>query len=91
MQKAVRELYIQSIFHTPDKYNIVQSFPGCTILTNGGIVMQDIITILVNNGASVALLAYFIYKDNKFTQTITAALQSINDSLEIIKKGVIKK
>lgn len=69
----------------------MQSFTGLHYFTMEVVKMQDFITILVNNGASVALLAYFIYKDNKFTQTITAALQSINDSLEIIKKGVIKK
>ena len=47
--------------------------------------MNEIISLIVNNGASVALLAYFIYKDNKFTNTITKALQSIQDSLTIIK------
>ena len=48
--------------------------------------MNDIITVIVNNGSALALLAYFIYKDNKFTETITTALTSINESLEIIKE-----
>lgn len=54
--------------------------------------MNKIITLIVNNGASAALLAYFIYKDNKFTNTITKALQSIQDSLTIIKNEMeVKK
>ena len=40
--------------------------------------MNDIITLIVNNGSALALLTYFIYKDNKFTETITTALASIN-------------
>lgn len=52
------------------------------------ISMNDIITLIINNGSAVALLAYFIYKDNKFTQTITTALTSINESLEIIKESI---
>ena len=50
--------------------------------------MNDIITLIINNGSAVALLAYFIYKDNKFTQTITTALTTINESLEIIKESI---
>lgn len=47
--------------------------------------MENIINILVDNGSSLALLAYFIYKDNKFTETITKSLTAINESLEVIK------
>lgn len=47
--------------------------------------MDEILTLIVNNGSAVALLIYFIYKDNKFTDNITKALTSIEESLEIIK------
>lgn len=47
--------------------------------------MENIINILVNNRSSIALLAYFIYKDNKFTETITKSLTAINESLEVMK------
>lgn len=47
--------------------------------------MEEILTLIVNNGSAVALLIYFIYKDNKFTDNITKALTSIEESLEIIK------
>lgn len=50
--------------------------------------MEDIVSLIVNNGAAIALLVYFIYKDNKFTETITKSLTAINESLEIIKDNV---
>lgn len=52
--------------------------------------MENIITMIINNGSAIALLAYFIYKDNKFTENITKALTSIEESLEIIKESIIK-
>lgn len=50
--------------------------------------MDEIMNLIVNNGTAVALLIYFIYKDNKFTENITKALSSIEESLEIIKDSV---
>ena len=52
--------------------------------------MDNILTLIINNGSAIALLAYFIYKDNKFTENITKALTSIEESLEIIKESVKK-
>ena len=54
--------------------------------------MDNILTLIVNNGSAIALLAYFIYKDNKFTETSTKSLTSIEESLEIIRKTIgVKK
>lgn len=47
--------------------------------------MEDILKLIVDNGSAVALLIYFIYKDNRYTDSITRALTSIEESLEIIK------
>lgn len=44
--------------------------------------MENIITAIINGGSCVALLAYFVYKDNKFTLTITKTLTSIDNSLK---------
>ena len=44
--------------------------------------METIITAIINGGSCVALLAYFVYKDNKFTMTITKTLASIDNSLK---------
>ena len=52
--------------------------------------MDEIMNLIVNNGSAVALLIYFIYKDNKFTENITKALTSIEESLQIIKESVSK-
>lgn len=52
--------------------------------------MDEIMNLIVNNGTAVALLIYFIYKDNKFTENITKALTSIEESLQIIKESVSK-
>lgn len=52
--------------------------------------MNEILSAVINNGSAIALLAYFIYKDNRFTEAITKALTSIDDSLEIIKRQITK-
>ncbi len=53
--------------------------------------MEQIIDLIVNNGTAIALLVYFIYKDNKFTEQLTKSLTAINDSLEIIKDEMLGK
>ncbi len=53
-------------------------------------MMDEMVNLIVNNGTAIALLVYFIYKDNKFTENITKALTSIEESLEIIKESVSK-
>lgn len=53
-------------------------------------MLDDIVNLIVDNGTAVALLIYFIYKDNKFTENITRALTSIEESLQIIKDSVSK-
>lgn len=50
--------------------------------------MNDILTLIVNNGSAITLLIYFIYKDNKFTETITKSLTAIEESLEIIRDNL---
>ena len=53
-------------------------------------MLDEIANLMINNGTAIALLVYFIYKDNKFTENITKALTSIEESLEIIKDSVGK-
>lgn len=53
--------------------------------------MDEIVDLMINNGTALALLIYFIYKDNKFTENITKALTSIEESLEIIKVKMLDK
>ena len=48
--------------------------------------IEDLITLIVNNGTAIALLCYFIYKDNRFTGLIHKSLNSIDNSLKSIEK-----
>lgn len=43
--------------------------------------MEEVVNVIMNNGIGVVLLAYFIYKDNKFNTEITNTLQSIREVL----------
>lgn len=53
--------------------------------------VESIIDLISNLGLSVALLLYFIYKDNKFTENITKAITSIDESLNIIQTILLKE
>lgn len=43
--------------------------------------MDQIVELLVNNGLSVVLVGYFIYKDYKFNDCITTVLSEIKEVL----------
>ncbi len=43
--------------------------------------MEQIIQLIMNNGMGAVLLAYFIYKDNKFNAHITSVLGEIKEVL----------
>lgn len=47
--------------------------------------MNDITSMIINNGAAIGLLVYFVYKDNKFTSMISKSLTNISNSLDIIQ------
>ena len=53
--------------------------------------VKQIIDLIINNGTAVALLIYFIYKDNKFTSQIEKALVSIDESLKILRDTMDRK
>lgn len=43
--------------------------------------MNDMVQLIMNNGMGVVLMAYFLYKDWKFNETITSTLSEINKTL----------
>ena len=47
--------------------------------------MNDVASMIINNGAAIGLLVYFVYKDNKFTSMISKSLTNISNSLDIIQ------
>lgn len=51
--------------------------------------MQDLITMLVNNGTAVAVIAYFMYRDFKFMTTLRETLTTLVDTVDVLKDAVI--
>lgn len=47
--------------------------------------MEELINLIVNNGLSVVLVAFYLMKDYKFNNQLVETLKSINDKLD--KKG----
>ena len=50
--------------------------------------MQDLITVITNNGVAVAVLVYFIYRDNKFMSTLQTTLQTLIDTVDALKDTI---
>lgn len=44
--------------------------------------MNDIITMIMNAGTTVVMLAYFIYRDFKFMQKLDATLDVITNMIK---------
>ena len=47
--------------------------------------LQEIINIIVQNGMSVVIIAYFLFKDHKFNDGITKVLGEIKEVLSALK------
>jgi hypothetical protein len=50
--------------------------------------MSEIVNLLVNNGVAVVIVAYFIYKDNKFNNTLVETLTEIVVTLKDLQKDI---
>lgn len=46
--------------------------------------MAEIITQIVTNGVGVFIIAYFIYRDNKYTQELLSLMVELKDLLHKI-------
>lgn len=49
---------------------------------------SDIVTLLVNNGTAIAIIAFFCYKDLKFTQDLQKTLTVLVDTVNALKDVV---
>ena len=49
--------------------------------------MEDIINIIINNGVTVGVLVYFIYRDNKYITQLAQAIQKLQDTLDTMRSG----
>lgn len=48
--------------------------------------MNEIVSIIVNNGVAVGIIAYFIYRDNKFMNSLTTTLTTLQTSVNSMKE-----
>ena len=48
--------------------------------------MEEIVQLMTTYGMSVVIIAYFLYKDYKFNQTIVDVLSEVRDVLIILKE-----
>lgn len=43
--------------------------------------MEEMINLIVSNGMAIVIIAYMLFKDFRFNETITKTLGSINETL----------
>ena len=53
--------------------------------------METIIDLLVNNGVAIAVVAFFMWKDIRFMDTIQKTLTSLDESTKLIEKYFIEE
>lgn len=53
--------------------------------------METIVELVVNNGTAIAVMIYFIYKDNKWTETLYSTLGAIKSTMQCIENHFIEK
>lgn len=54
-------------------------------------MMQEIVNLFVNNGTAIAIIIYFVYRDNKFMQTLNVTLTKLVEVTNTIKTMIEKE
>lgn len=47
--------------------------------------MEEMVNLIVSNGMSVVIIAYFLFKDYRFNGQITSILSEIKEVLTVLK------
>lgn len=55
-------------------------------MIKGGEIMPDLVKMLTDGGVTVAIIAFFMYRDIKFMNTLQATLTSLVDAVNELKK-----
>lgn len=50
--------------------------------------MDEIVNLVMNSSMTVVIVAYFIYRDYKFTSSLNEKLTQLMDAITIISKAV---
>ena len=53
--------------------------------------MQELANLFVNNGTAIAVIIYFIYRDNKFMSTLNGTLTKLVEVTNTIKTMIEKE
>lgn len=53
--------------------------------------MNEIISAIINNGTAVAVLAYFVYRDNKYNNQLTISLNSLQLTINELRDEIRDK
>ena len=54
-----------------------------------GDTMKDIIDAIINNGAAVGLLAYFVFRDYKYINNLTVSINTLQLTLDELRKDIL--
>jgi len=52
---------------------------------------ETVVSLIINNGVAVGLLAYFVYRDNKFMNQLTVTLTTLQKSVDSVKRLLEKR
>lgn len=53
--------------------------------------IKEVCNLILNSGVTIFVLAYFIYRDNKFMGTLQNTLQTLVDTVDSLKSVVGKE
>lgn len=53
--------------------------------------MNDIVNLIMNAGTTVVVLAYFIYRDFKFSDKLNSSLTTLNETTDLIKNLLLNE
>ena len=53
--------------------------------------IENIVSVIINNGVAVSLLAYFVYRDNKFMSSLDVTLKTLQTSVDSVRDLLEKK
>ena len=58
-------------------------------VNSGGI--DFLVNLFVNNGTAIAVIAYFMWRDFKFMDTLNSALQKLIETTDTLKALIMEK
>lgn len=51
--------------------------------------MDDIVNLILNSSVTIVIVAYFIYRDNKFMSSLQSTLTTLVDTVDTLKDMII--